>query len=47
MENVAKNIRRNNLPQGQATENRIEPDAPAFNGSKANVAKDDPLKGTT
>lgn len=46
MEDRSKNIQQNSPAQGQTTENRIKPDAPTINDSKAALAKDDLLQGT-
>lgn len=46
MEDAPKNIQQNSPAQGQTTENRISPDAPTLNDSKANVAKDELQQGT-
>ena len=47
MEDKPKNIQQNSPAQGAAPTDRITPDAPTINDSKANVAKDDLTQGTS
>ena len=46
MEDNTKNIQQNSPAQGNTSNNRIQPDAPTINDSKANVAKDNLNQGT-
>lgn len=46
MEEKPNNIQQNSPAQGQTADNRIQPDAPTMNDSKANVATDDLMQGT-
>lgn len=46
MEDNTKNIQQNSPAQGNTNENRMQPDAPAMNDSKASVGNDNLLQGT-
>jgi hypothetical protein len=46
MEDNTRNIQQNSPAQGDTNSDRIMPDAPTMNDSKANVANDNLLQGT-
>ena len=46
MEDNTKNIQQNSPAQGNTSNDRIQPDAPTMNDSKANVGNDNLVQGS-